>query len=626
MAELTKEIVTSLQEVTKALNTQITQGAISAQRSNAQTKASTDITNKMLSQMVSVYKGSAPKAGASGPSRDSLLMQNLLELDKRREDKADRRAAEKAAQEKADAVEQRKAEQKEANLDRFSRKNIQKTMASLDNSNRDMGMGFAGFVNSFKTENIKKARDTKAIRVQERKTMKLRENNKLKFEIREKRAEAKKERFDKGNPLQRIAKFQKEAKLARITAKNEKKSQRAADRKERNTKLYNKMGSILKGVLVFGAAIILLGSILKGIAGLMKLFGDLKKSFSFQGPEYATDLEKTGKITDETMLLDAERDLAGPNFDEQERKIGKKNEIGKFSRFMAGTKEGFRDFYGKTRIIDGKIYSGLSSASSFVGADRLAGMFKRNQILSEKDGRNALDAASYMSELNAESKDNTVRQIAVKRQREDLVAAGASKQELNTFDMISRERSKRDRQDRKRLEMRASGKKIGLMSANKEDRARYNSMSQEEAQEQLTKLTLTDSGQEGMFKGTRDQEAFFQKIMGKYGKEGTSLTDQQGGIVDDIVVNNANFMKSNSQMTSALVAQFGKGGDLEMANKERNELLRRIADNQPSRGGGNTIITDNSVNTSGGGGGTPSPEINITEGAPNAIDPEHGVP
>ena len=62
---------------------------------------------------------------------------------------------------------------------------------------------------------------------------------------------------------------------------------------------------------------------------------------------------------------------------------------------------------------------------------------------------------------NARSKDNTVRQIAVSRQREELVAAGATKQELRTFDMISGQRSMKDRQDRKRLEIRASGKTVG---------------------------------------------------------------------------------------------------------------------------------------------------------------------
>jgi hypothetical protein len=418
-----------------------------------------------------------------------------------------------------------------------------------------------------------------------------------------------------------MVKFQKEAKLARITAKNEKKSQRAADRKERNTKLYNKMASILKGVLVFGVVVVTLGLILKGIGGLMKLVTDLKKELKFQGPEYATDLEKTGKITDETMLLDAERDLAGPEFTDKERKIGKKNEISRLGRIVAGTKEGFRDFYGKSRIIDGKIYSGLSKGASMLGLDRLSAMAKYGQITSEADGREALDAASYISVANARSKDNTVRQIAVSRQREELVAAGATKQELGTFDMISRQRSMKDRKDRKRLEMRASGKTVGMFSANKEDRELYNSMSQEEAQEQLDKLTLTDSGTAGMFKGTRDQETFFQNIMGKYEKEGKSLTNQQGEIIDDITANNPNFMKSNSQMTSVLVAQFGKGGDVEKRSVERNALLKRIADSQAMQTGVTTIIdaSTKDMSTTTTGGGRPA-EINVTSSEVQAED------
>ena len=621
MAELTKEIVTSLQDVTKALNTQITQGIISAQRSNAQTKASTDITNKMLSQMISVYKGSAPKGGASGPSKESLLLQNLLELDKRREAKADARAAKKAAQDEAAAEEQRIADEKEKNLDRFSRENIRKTMATLDTSNRDMGMGFAGFVNSFKTENIKKARDTKALQVQERKTMKLRENNKLKFEIREKRAEAKKERFDKGNPLQRMVKFQKEAKLARITAKNEKKSQRAADRKERNTKLYNTLGNILKGVLVFGAAILLLGSILKGVSGLMRLF----ESFSGKFPDYATDLEKDGKITDD-MMLDSKTDLAGPEFTDEERKIGRKNELTGVGNAFRNTGEFFRDTNAKVVRTRAGFNRLKGSAYGFIGLKPLQAYQNAKADRLDAYADEQLNAESFNSVANARSKDNTVRQIAVKRQREELVDAGATREELRQFDMVSQQRSLRDRRDRKALEKRAAGKKIGLLSANKEDRTRYNSMSQEDAQEQLDKLTLTDSESEGMFKGTRDQEAFFQKIMGKYGKTGTSLTDKQGEIVEDIITNNPEFLKSNSQMTSALVAQFGKGGDLEKSGKERNELLRRIADNQPSRGGGNTIITDNSVKTVSTGKEGGSGEISVTEGTVNAVDTDFAIP
>lgn len=620
MAELTKEIVTSLQDVTKALNTQITQGIISAQRSNAQTKASTDITNKMLSQMISVYKGSAPKGGASGPTKESLLLQNLLELDKRREAKADARAAKKAAQDEAAAEEQRIADEKEKNLDRFSRENIRKTMATLDTSNRDMGMGFAGFVNSFKTENIKKARDTKALQVQERKTMKLRENNKLKFEIREKRAEAKKERFDKGNPLQRMVKFQKEAKLARITAKNEKKSQRAADRKERNTKLYNTLGNILKGVLVFGAAILLLGSILKGVSGLMRLF----ESFSGKFPDYATDLEKDGKITDD-MMLDSKTDLAGPEFTDEERKIGRKNELTGVGNAFRNTGEFFRDTNAKVVRTRAGFNRLKGSAYGFIGLKPLQAYQNAKADRLDAYADEQLNAESFNSVANARSKDNTVRQIAVKRQREELVDAGATREELRQFDMVSQQRSLRDRRDRKALEKRAAGKKLGLLSDGK-TRARYNSISQEDAQEQLDKLTLTDSESEGMFKGTRDQEAFFQKIMGKYGKTGTSLTDKQGEIVEDIITNNPEFLKSNSQMTSALVAQFGKGGDLEKSGKERNELLRRIADNQPSRGGGNTIITDNSVKTVSTGKEGGSGEISVTEGTVNAVDTDFAIP
>ena len=620
MAELTKEIVTSLQDVTKALNTQITQGIISAQRSNAQTKASTDITNKMLSQMISVYKGSAPKGGASGPTKESLLLQNLLELDKRREAKADARAAKKAAQDEAAAEEQRIADEKEKNLDRFSRENIRKTMATLDTSNRDMGMGFAGFVNSFKTENIKKARDTKALQVQERKTMKLRENNKLKFEIREKRAEAKKERFDKGNPLQRMVKFQKEAKLARITAKNEKKSQRAADRKERNTKLYNTLGNILKGVLVFGAAILLLGSILKGVSGLMRLF----ESFSGKFPDYATDLEKDGKITDD-MMLDSKTDLAGPEFTDEERKIGRKNELTGVGNAFRNTGEFFRDTNAKVVRARAGFNRLKGSAYGFIGLKPLQAYQNAKADRLDAYADEQLNAESFNSVANARSKDNTVRQIAVKRQREELVDAGATREELRQFDMVSQQRSLRDRRDRKALEKRAAGKKLGLLSDGK-TRARYNSISQEDAQEQLDKLTLTDSESEGMFKGTRDQEAFFQKIMGKYGKTGTSLTDKQGEIVEDIITNNPEFLKSNSQMTSALVAQFGKGGDLEKSGKERNELLRRIADNQPSRGGGNTIITDNSVKTVSTGKEGGSGEISVTEGTVNAVDTDFAIP
>ena len=128
-----------------------------------------------------------------------------------------------------------------------------------------------------------------------------------------------------------------------------------------------------------------------------------------------------------------------------------------------------------------------------------------------------------------------------------------------------------------------------------------------------------------MFKGTRDQEAFFQKIMGKYGKTGTSLTNQQGEIVEDIITNNPEFLKSNSQMTSALVAQFGKGGDLEKSSKERNELLKRIVDNQLSRGGGTTNIVDAKTitTTTSDGGGTP--QTNITQDVVTAVDPEFSI-
>lgn len=611
-----KEIVSALQEVTKALNTQISQGIISAQRSNAQTKSSTDITNKMLSQMISVYKGSVPKDGVSGPPKESLLLQNLLELDKRREDKADRRAAEKAAKDEAAAEEQRIADEKEASLDRFSRENIRKTMATLDTSNRDMGMGFAGFRDSFKLENLKKAKETKAFQVKERKTMKLRENNKLKFEIREKRAEAKKERFDKGNPLQRMVKFQKEAKLARITAKNERKTQRAADRKERNTKLYNKMASILKGVLVFGVVVVTLGLILKGIGGLMNLF----KSFSSKFPDYATDLEKTGKITDE-MKLDSKRDLAGPEFTDEERKIGKKNETTGFGNAMRSTAEFIRDNNARIVRARAKIDRFKGNVGGMVGLKGYQSMKNYQADKLDEYADENLNAASYNSIANARSKDNTVRQIAVSRQREELVAAGATKQELRTFDMISGQRSMKDRQDRKRLEIRASGKTVGMFSANKEDRERYNSMSQEEAQEQLDKLTLTDSGTAGMFKGTRDQETFFQNIMGKYEKEGKSLTNQQGEIIDDITANNPNFMKSNSQMTSVLVAQFGKGGDVEKRSVERNALLKRIADTQAMQTGGTTIIdaSTKDMSTTTTGGGRPA-EINVTSSEVQAED------
>jgi hypothetical protein len=611
-----KEIVSALQEVTKALNTQITQGNFAAQRSNAQTKSATDITNKMLSQMISVYKGSTPKDGASGPAKESLLLQNLLELDKRREAKADARAAAKAAKDEAAAEEKRIADEKEASLDRFSRENIRKTMATLDTSNRDMGMGFAGFRDSFKLENLKKAKETKAFQVKERKTMKLRENNKLKFEIREKRAEAKKERFDKGNPLQRMVKFQKEAKLARITAKNEKKSQRAADRKERNTKLYNKLASILKGVLVFGVVVVTLGLILKGIGGLMNLF----KSFSGKFPDYATDLEKTGKITDE-MKLDSKRDLAGPEFTDEERKIGKKNETTGFGNVMRSTAEFIRDNNARIVRARAKIDRFKGNVGGMIGLKGYQSMKNYQADKLDEYADENLNAASYNSIANARSKDNTVRQIAVSRQREELVAAGATKQELRTFDMISNQRSMKDRQDRKRLEIRASGKTVGMFSANKEDRERYNSMSQEEAQEQLDKLTLTDEGKGGMFKGTRDQEAFFQKLMGKYEKEGKSLTNQQGEIIDDITANNPNFMKSNSQMTSVLVAQFGKGGDVEKRSVERNALLKRIADSQAMQTGGTTIIDastkDMSIN--GTGGGRPA-EINVTSSDVQAED------
>jgi hypothetical protein len=611
-----KEIVSALQEVTKALNTQISQGIISAQRSNAQTKSSTDITNKMLSQMISVYKGSVPKDGVSGPPKESLLLQNLLELDKRREDKADRRAAEKAAKDEAAAEEQRIADEKEASLDRFSRENIRKTMATLDTSNRDMGMGFAGFRDSFKLENLKKAKETKAFQVKERKTMKLRENNKLKFEIREKRAEAKKERFDKGNPLQRMVKFQKEAKLARITAKNERKTQRAADRKERNTKLYNKMASILKGVLVFGVVVVTLGLILKGIGGLMNLF----KSFSSKFPDYSTDLEKTGKITDE-MKLDSKRDLAGPEFTDEERKIGKKNETTGFGNAMRSTAEFIRDNNARIVRARAKIDRFKGNVGGMVGLKGYQSMKNYQADKLDEYADENLNAASYNSIANARSKDNTVRQIAVSRQREELVAAGATKQELRTFDMISGQRSMKDRQDRKRLEIRASGKTVGMFSANKEDRERYNSMSQEEAQEQLDKLTLTDSGTAGMFKGTRDQETFFQNIMGKYEKEGKSLTNQQGEIIDDITANNPNFMKSNSQMTSVLVAQFGKGGDVEKRSVERNALLKRIADTQAMQTGGTTIIdaSTKDMSTTTTGGGRPT-EINVTSSEVQAED------
>jgi hypothetical protein len=616
-----KEIVSALQEVTKALNTQISQGIISAQRSNAQTKSSTDITNKMLSQMISVYKGSVPKDGVSGPPKESLLLQNLLELDKRREDKADRRAAEKAAKDEAAAEEQRIADEKEASLDRFSRENIRKTMATLDTSNRDMGMGFAGFRDSFKLENLKKAKETKAFQVKERKTMKLRENNKLKFEIREKRAEAKKERFDKGNPLQRMVKFQKEAKLARITAKNERKTQRAADRKERNTKLYNKMASILKGVLVFGVVVVTLGLILKGIGGLMNLF----KSFSSKFPDYATDLEKTGKITDE-MKLDSKRDLAGPEFTDEERKIGKKNETTGFGNAMRSTAEFIRDNNARIVRARAKIDRFKGNVGGMVGLKGYQSMKNYQADKLDEYADENLNAASYNSIANARSKDNTVRQIAVSRQREELVAAGATKQELRTFDMISGQRSMKDRQDRKRLEIRASGKTVGMFSANKEDRERYNSMSQEEAQEQLDKLTLTDSGKAGMFKGTRDQETFFQNIMGKYEKEGKSLTNQQGEIIDDITANNPNFMKSNSQMTSVLVAQFGKGGDVEKRSVERNALLKRIADSQAMQTGVTTIIDastkDMSTTTTGGGS---SSEITVTGSEVQAEDTTYKI-
>ncbi len=630
MTELTKEIVTSLQEVTKALNTQITQGAISAQRSNAQTKSATDITNKMLSQMISVYKATAPKGGASGPPEQSLLLQNLLELDKRREDKADRRAAEKAAKDEAAAEEKRIADEKEASLDRFSRENIRKTMATLDTSNRDMGMGFAGFRDSFKLENLKKAKETKAFQVKERKTMKLRENNKLKFEIREKRAEAKKERFDKGNPLQKMVKFQKEAKLARITAKNERKTQRAADRKERNTKLYNKMAGILKGVLVFGAAVVILGLLLKSVSGIVTAFNKIKDTIQaakdFTKGNFdpqATDLEMNNRLSVNPDVVNLEAARKSGNFTEEELKIFKKNQVGTTQQASLNVSEFAKDSVGV----------GLKTAGFASLVPALAAPLNVASYLTTGKGafsgfrgagQNLLNAPTLNSQVQGNAKDNVINDLALSRARGDLVEEfGEDSDEVKKLDELIKGQFKKDQREIQLLKVRADGIELSSEGAGRNRelstsvRNKFNSMTQEEAQAALDKYTEVDgkgkiTGRKGKFQGTRDIEGFLQESLGK------GLYDTQAEVMGQL---DPEYLKGNSNLTSFASSRYlpdGSDKDLHLLEKiERNT--------SKSQTGDTTIIDAKNIDNSISGGENGAKEF-ITQERVEATDSEFEVP
>ena len=625
MAELTKEIVTSLQDVTKALNTQITQGIISAQRSNAQTKASTDITNKMLSQMISVYKGSAPKAGASGPAKESLLLQNLLELDKRREAKADARAATKAAQDEAAAEEQRIADEKEASLDRFSRENIRKTMATLDTSNRDMSMGFAGFRESFKLENIKKSRETKAFQVKERKTMKLRENNKLKFEIREKRVEAKKERFDKGNPLQRMVKFQKEAKLARITAKNERKTQRAADRKERNIKLYDKVAGILKGVLVFGAAVVILGLLLKSVSKIITGLGkvkefveEVKKFNKGNFDPQATDLEMNNRLGVDPDVVNLEAAIESGNFTEEELKIFKQNQVSRTKQANLNVSEFVKDSGGVLTKLGGKVFKYSSPAAYF--ADR-AVKKRTGKGIGERmvdSGQDVLDAPTLNSQVAGNAKDNIINDLALSRARGDLVEKfGEDSDEVKKLDELMKGQFKKDQKEIERLKLRAEGIELSTAGAgrnrelNTAVRTKFNSMTPEEAQAELDKYTEVNgkgmiTGRKGKFEGTRDIEGFLKESLGK------GLYDRQEQVMSQL---DPKFLEGNSNLTSFASSRYlPDGSDKDI------DLLQKIEKNTAKKDNGGTTIIDASTRNTDMSSNSSGANATILSGKPEAED------
>jgi hypothetical protein len=439
----------------------------------------------------------------------------------------------------------------------------------------------------------------------------LMEKKNLREEIKENRKAAKKERFDKGNPLQRISKFQLEAKKARADGTFKTKKWRERTRKENKMFVFSKITSIVATLAKVLIAALVLGLVLKGIGKVLKVATKIKEFlFGKRLSEETTNAEQYGIGKGST--IDTTGIMASEDFDDKEKKIVAESSSlansNKLGNFIA---EGGRDTFGRTMNLTGAV---LSKAGNIKYLNTLP-QARAARAIGKKlsaGGAATLSATSFQGKTIGTTIDNQVDSTTFNRTREQIKKTG-DKEKLKEFDDAYKQANKKNKADEKRLKRIAAGKSFSTKNLDAGEAEMYEGLTAEQAQEQLKMFKMKN----GRFKGdgSRDLDRITKEITGK------TYTEQKRSVLSDFEKANPNYLAGSSGDTSNIAAEFKEGSTWSKSQEKRNELLQEIKSAIAKANSGTTYISnDNSTNSSQSstGGG----ETKYIGGPPVAVDKE----
>jgi len=428
-------------------------------------------------------------------------------------------------------------------------------------------------------EDKKSAKEERALRIKE-------EKKNLRDSIKQQRKDAKKARFDKGNPLQRISKFQLEAKKARADGTFKTKKWRDRTRKENQMFVYSKITGIVGTLAKILLATLVLGAVLKVIGKTLSTVRKIKEFlFGKKRSEETTDFEQVG--LGEEGNIDADKINKSDKFsDKQKEKIQKASDKSKkvLPKLSNATGEVGRDTIGLASNVAGGLLKRAGNLP-LIRNIPLVGSALRTQGQSALDaGAATLSATSFNAKRAGMIKDDTVDDLAYENTRNEIIEKG-TKEQLKEFEDAYKQANKKNKADEKRLLKIKYGEKLSkgdLKGLDEGEAEMYKNLSPTDANKQLKMFKMKS----GRFKGdgSRDLDKITKEVTGK------SYTDQKESVLADIMKADPDFLKGQSGDTSTLAAEFKEGSNWSKSQTQRNALLQEIKTAIVSAQQGTTII------------------------------------
>tara|TARA_Y100000385_G_scaffold206766_1_gene214362 strand:+ start:1124 stop:3232 length:2109 start_codon:yes stop_codon:yes gene_type:complete len=446
-------------------------------------------------------------------------------------------------------------------------------------------------------EDKKSAKEERSLRIKE-------DKKNLRDNIKQQRKDAKKARFDKGNPLQRISKFQLEAKKARASGAFKTRKWRDRTRKENQMFVYSKITGIVKTLAKVLIATLVIGLILKVVGKTLNFVKKIKEFlFGKRKSTETTDAEQKGLGKGST--IDNKKILNNDELDKTEKSIAVANNFRTKNKASNFIKEGIRDGIGRSLNVTGASLSKVADLGSKVP---LVNKIPTIKLLDNVGkgisslGATTLSATSFQGKDVGRAKDGMINDITEKRIREQIEKSG-DKDKLKEFDDALDEAKKKNRADEKRLKRIAKGEKLrdkDLKNLDKGEAEMYKGLTAEDAKKQLEMFKQTN----GKFKGdgSRDLNRIVEKLTGK------TFDEQKGSVLSDFIKSNPDFLEGSSGDSSSVAAEFKEGSNWSKSQEQRNALLQEIKTAIVSAQQGMTVNdysnNDNSTNNGGSGGGT----------------------